>query len=148
MQSDAFHLTRFVEAQHGIFDVALAEIRSGRKTGHWMWFIFPQLAGLGSSSMARRYAIGSLGEARAYLDHALLGPRLRACADAVCELTGRAATEVFGSPDNLKLRSSLTLFEATDPSETVFGRALDALCGGMRDAATLRLLHLGKGQTD
>lgn len=133
-------LQRFVDAQRDVYATALAEIRRGRKTGHWMWFIFPQLDGLGLSPTARLYAIASLGEARAYLADPLLGPRLGACAAAVAALHGRTAREVFGSPDDLKLRSSLTLFEAADPCDPVFGEALEALCGGERDPATLRLL--------
>ena len=142
MASDG--LQRFVEAQGGgVYERALGEIRQGRKTSHWMWFIFPQLAGLGSSPTARFYAIGSLDEARAYLDHPILGARLRTCAGAVAELEGRSAAEVFGHPDHLKLRSSLTLFEAVAPAEPIFSQALETLCGGRRDEATLaKLGHL------
>ena len=136
-------LQRFVDAQGGgVYERALDEIRRGRKTSHWMWFIFPQLAGLGSSPTARFYAIASLDEARAYLDHPILGGRLRTCAGAAAELKGRTATEVFGRLDDLKLRSSLTLFEAAAPADPVFGRALETLCGGLRDAATLAKLGL------
>lgn len=138
-----FDLNRFVAAQRGVYESALAEIRRGRKAGHWMWFIFPQLAGLGSSPMARRYAIASHAEARAYLSHAELGPRLRACAAAAADLRGQTALQVFGHPDDLKLRSSMTLFELADPEDPVFGRALDALCGGERDDATLVLIKSG-----
>jgi len=141
--NDPFDLDRFVQAQAATYDRALEEIRRGRKTSHWMWFIFPQLAGLGGSAMAQRYAIGSLAEAWAYLAHPVLGPRLRQCAAAVAELRGRTAREVFGSPDDLKLRSSLTLFAAAAPGESAFGRALDALCGGERDAVTLSRLFQG-----
>jgi uncharacterized protein (DUF1810 family) len=105
-----------------------------------MWFIFPQLAGLGSSAMAQRYALTSLGEARAYLAHPLLGNRLREITEAAVQLEGSSAADVFGHPDDLKLRSSLTLFEAADPSNPVFARALAALCDGVRDDATLRRL--------
>ncbi len=141
--ADAAHdLERFVQAQRGVHEQALAEIRRGRKSSHWMWFVFPQLAGLGASEMARRYAIASLDEARAYLAHPVLGPRLRACAQAAAALTGLSAGEVFGHPDDLKLRSSLTLFEAADPSVEAFAQALDALCGGRRDPATLERLSL------
>ncbi len=138
---DPYELERFVYAQHGVYDVALSEIRCGRKSSHWMWFVFPQLAGLGDSPTARRYAIGSRDEARAYSTHPLLGSRLRACTEAVAALQGRTAEEVFGYPDDLKLRSSLTLFEAVDAGEPVFGRALDVLCGGVRDALTLQKLE-------
>ena len=135
-------LQRFLDAQAGVYETALAEIRHGHKTTHWMWFIFPQLAGLGSSPTARFYAIASVEEARAYLAHPVLGSRLRECAQAVARLAGRSAREVFGRPDDLKLRSSLTLFEVADPSGTVFAEALDAVCGGERDEATLRKLGL------
>jgi uncharacterized protein (DUF1810 family) len=108
-----------------------------------MWFVFPQLGGLGSSSMAQRFAVHDLNEARAYLAHPVLGPRLRECAEACAALAGRTAHEVFGSPDDLKLRSSLTLFEAAAPDEPVFARALEALCGGERDPRTLK--RLGRG---
>lgn len=135
-------LQRFVDAQAGVYDSALAEIRRGRKATHWMWFIFPQLAGLGSSPTARFYAIASVEEARDYLAHDVLGPRLRECAEAVAQLAGRSAREVFGQPDDLKLRSSLTLFEAADPGAVVFADALDALCNSQRDEVTLRKLSL------
>ena len=135
------NLQRFVEAQdRGVWEQALAEVRRGRKTSHWMWFVFPQLDGLGSSSTARFYALRSLGEARAYLAHPVLGARLRQVAQTAAGLRGRTAREVFGPPDDLKLRSSLTLFQAAAPDEPVFGDALDALCGGERDARTLELL--------
>ena len=127
-------------AQAGLYPQALAEIRRGQKTGHWMWFVFPQLAGLGSSATAQRYAITSIGEARAYLAHPLLGARLRECSAAVVELTGLTAQEVFGDPDDLKLRSSLTLFEAASGGEAVFGDAPGSLCGGTRDERTLSRL--------
>ena len=145
-QTDDLH--RFVDAQAGIYETALAEIQRGRKTTHWMWFIFPQLAGLGSSPTARFYAITSLEEARAYLAHPVLGSRLRECAQAVARLAGRSAREVFGRPDDLKLRSSLTLFEVADPTDTVFADALNAVCGGERDEATLRNLGLWMGPPD
>lgn len=137
MAQDLFDLDRFVQAQEGVYSRALEEIHRGRKTSHWMWFIFPQIAGLGSSAMARRYAISSVAEARAYLAHPLLGPRLRSCAEAVAALAERSAADVFGSPDDVKLRSSLTLFEDADPDALVFGAALKALCDGRRDEATL-----------
>ena len=137
---DPFDLARFVRAQEAIYAQALAEVRRGRKTSHWMWFVFPQLAGLGASPTAQRYAIGGLEEARAYLAHPVLGPRLREAAEAAAALAGRTAREVFGTPDDLKLRSSLTLFEAAAPGEPVFARALETLCGGARDPVTLRAL--------
>jgi uncharacterized protein (DUF1810 family) len=108
--NDPHDLQRFIDAQSGLFDQALAELRAGRKRGHWMWFIFPQVAGLGRSETARRFAIASRREAQAYLDHAILGPRLLDCTRAVCRAEGRSAYEIFGSPDDLKFRSSMTLF--------------------------------------
>src|SRR3954468_12248130 len=117
--ADVHDLSRFVEAQRSTYEQALAELRSGRKRTHWMWYIFPQLAGLGRSATARRYAIESLEEARAYLEHPLLGPRLIACAAAVCEIEGRSAYEIFGSPDDLKLHSSATLFARVSPPRNV-----------------------------
>ena len=138
---DPFDLARFLQAQEGAYAQALAEVRRGRKTSHWMWFVFPQVAGLGSSPTAQHYALAGLDEARAFFVHPVLGARLREVAEAAAALQGRTAREVFGSPDDLKLRSSLTLFEAAAPGEAVFGRALDALCGGARDARTLELLR-------
>ena len=137
---EAFDLRRFVEAQERTYAEALAEVRRGRKASHWMWFVFPQIAGLGFSPTAQQYAISGMEEARAYLAHPLLGPRLREVAGAAAGLQGRTAREVFGSPDDLKLRSSLTLFEAAALDEPVFARALDALCAGVRDGRTLELL--------
>ena len=139
---DPHDLDRFVQAQRDVYEAALGEIRRGRKTSHWMWFVFPQLRGLGSSPAAQHYGVASLEEARAYLAHPVLGPRLRACAEAVAGLAGRTAADVFGSPDDLKLGSSLTLFERADPDEPAFGRALDVLCAGRRDPATLRKLPI------
>lgn len=133
--ADAFQ--HFIDAQTGVYETALAEIRRGAKASHWMWFVFPQLAGLGRSPTAQFYALASLEEARAYLAHPLLGPRLKACAQAVAAHAGSTARAIFGAPDDLKLRSSLTLFEAADPTAEVFGAALDAVCGGVRDPATL-----------
>ena len=138
---DPHELRRFVQAQAGVYEQALAEIRRGRKTSHWMWFVFPQLRGLGRSSTAWRYGIVSLAEAQAYLAHDILGPRLRECAAAAASLEGRTAAEVFGSPDDQKLRSSLTLFEQADPSVPAFPRALETLCAGERDPLTLRMLQ-------
>lgn len=133
-------LERFVAAQAGTFDRALAEIARGRKASHWMWFVFPQIAGLGHSDMARRYAITSRAEAAAYLAHPLLGPRLHACLAALAALpAGATAESVFGGIDALKLCSSLTLFEAAGGGEP-FAAALDRWFGGARDGATLRLL--------
>ncbi len=133
-------LSRFVEAQAGVYDGVLAELRRGQKTGHWMWFVFPQIAGLGRSPTARFYAIADLAEARAYLAHPVLGPRLVEAVEAINALPGRDAHAVFGSPDDLKLRSSLTLFQAADPDEPAFQRALDKYFGGRADPLTLEKL--------
>ena len=121
-----FDLDRFVAAQEGIYTGALAELRAGRKTGHWMWYVFPQLAGLGRSALSLHYAIGSLDEARAYLAHPLLGPRLIECTRTVLAIEGRSLHAIFGSPDDMKFRSSMTLFSlAADEGDNVFRRALD-----------------------
>ncbi|CAM3070825.1 DUF1810 domain-containing protein [Sphingomonas zeae] len=134
-----FDLDRFVAAQAQIFDTAFGEIRRGAKRSHWMWFIFPQIAGLGSSEMARRYAIGSLDEARAYLAHPVLGARLRDCVAALQDLTGTSAEAVFGGIDALKLRSSLTLF-AQAGGGGLFIAAIDRWFNGEADPATLARL--------
>jgi uncharacterized protein (DUF1810 family) len=135
-------LQRFVAAQDsgGTYEAALAELRAGRKRSHWMWFVFPQLAGLGRSPIARTYALASLAEAQAYLAHPVLGPRLLASARLLAGLSGRSATEVFGEVDAMKLRSSMTLFERAAPGDPLFGQVLDLLCDGVRDALTERLL--------
>jgi len=138
--ADPYDLARFLEAQAPVYDQALAEIRRGRKQSHWMWFVFPQIDGLGSSQMAKRYAIRSREEARAYLDHPVLGPRLRACAEAVLSVDGRTASEIFGSPDDVKLRSSATLFAAVSHADSVFERVLARYYGAQRDARTIELL--------
>jgi uncharacterized protein (DUF1810 family) len=125
--TDPFDLERFLAAQDegGTYARALAELRAGRKTSHWMWFVFPQEAGLGQSAMSRRYAIGSLDEARAYLAHPLLGARLRECAAALLAVEGRSAVAILGEVDALKLRSSMTLFAAADPGEPLFPAVLE-----------------------
>jgi uncharacterized protein (DUF1810 family) len=139
MAEDRYDLARFVDAQQGVHELARAELRQGRKRSHWMWFVFPQIAGLGRSAMAQRYAIRSAGEARAYLDHPVLGPRLIACVADLATLPGTLdATQVMGGVDALKLRSSLTLFEAVGGAP--FADALDRWFGGERDAATLSRL--------
>ncbi|HVQ07157.1 MAG TPA: DUF1810 domain-containing protein [Allosphingosinicella sp.] len=135
-----FELERFVEAQAPIYGRALAELRQGRKESHWMWFVFPQVAGLGTSPMARRYAIASADEARAYLAHPLLGARLRDCTAAILAHRERSAEAIFGAVDAMKLRSSMTLFEAVAGDPAPFAAALAAFHGGERDAATLRLI--------
>ena len=135
-------MRRFVEAQQHSYEQALAEIRAGDKVSHWMWFIFPQLDGLGSSPTARRYAIKSLAEAEAYLKHPVLGPRLQECAEAALAVEGRSAWAIFGSPDDLKLRSSVTLFGLVSPPQSVFHRLVDKYFDGEPDSATLRLLGI------
>ncbi len=138
---DAFDLERFVTAQAPVFAAALDELKNGHKRSHWMWFVFPQLRLLGSSSMAKFYGIGSLGEARAYLAHPLLGPRLVLCTEAVLATDGKSLHEIFGAPDDLKFRSSMTLFtRASDDARGVFRRAIDRRCAGRMDERTLVLL--------
>jgi uncharacterized protein (DUF1810 family) len=136
---DPFDLQRFVEAQETTYAQALAELKAGRKQSHWIWFIFPQIAGLGASAMNVRYAIGSLEEAVAYLAHPVLGPRLRQCIDAVGALDGRSARQVFG-PDDVKFRSCLTLFHRAAPQEPRFSDALAKYFAGEPDTATLQRL--------
>ena len=133
-------LRRFVQAQEARMDDVLAELATGRKRTHWMWFVFPQLRGLGHSQMAWHFGLQSRGEAAAYLAHPLLGPRLRECVELVLAVDGRSAHAVFGSPDDLKLRSCLTLFREIDGVDGVFGKALDKYFDGQPDAATLQLL--------
>ncbi|SDE42062.1 Uncharacterized protein, DUF1810 family [Massilia sp. PDC64] len=135
-----FNLERFVEAQNGVYDTALAELRAGHKRTHWMWFIFPQIEGLGHSAMAQRYAIRSADEAAAYLAHPVLGPRLRACATAVASHDDRGVDEIFGHPDNLKFHSSMTLFADVAPHEAIFQTCLDQFFDGRPDPATLERL--------
>jgi uncharacterized protein (DUF1810 family) len=141
MLMDEQGLERFVAAQEGVYATALAEIRRGAKRTHWMWFVFPQIAGLGQSPTARFYAIGTLAEARAYLAHPVLGARLRECVAALDQVAVPDARAVFGSIDAVKLRSSLTLFEAAGGGEELAG-ALERWFGGERDGATLRLLGI------
>ena len=133
---DPYNLERFVHAQRGVYDVALAELKAGRKASHWMWFVFPQLDGLGRSLMATRYAITGLPEARAYLAHPVLGPRLVECVEAVLGLTGVTALDIFGAVDEAKFRSCLTLFAAAAPWEVAFTIALDSCFAGVRDPVT------------
>jgi uncharacterized protein (DUF1810 family) len=139
--SDRFDLDRFVRAQEPVYEQALAEIRNGRKQSHWMWYLFPQVDGLGSSATSRRYAIRSRGEAAAYLDHPILGPRLTACSKALLEIRGLSANAILGSPDDLKLRSSATLFAAVSAPGSVFHELLDRYYSGERDPRTLTLLE-------
>lgn len=138
--SDPFELSRFIEAQSSSYAAALEELAAGQKRSHWMWFVFPQVAGLGSSSMARRYAIGSRAEAKAYVEHPLLGARLRECVDALLAVEGRSAEQIMGDPDFLKLQSSMTLFAEVAPSEPRFQRLLEKFYGGRKDQRTLSFL--------
>jgi uncharacterized protein (DUF1810 family) len=138
--AEPYNLERFVAAQEGVHERALAELRAGEKRSHWMWFIFPQIAGLGFSPMAQRYAIGSLDEARAYLAHPVLGDRLRACTAAVNGVTGRSAHALFGSPDDVKFRSSMTLFTRAAPEEPLFAAAMVRYFDGEPDPLTLAKL--------
>jgi uncharacterized protein (DUF1810 family) len=150
-RDDPFDLHRFTSAQAGIYTQALAELNSGQKRTHWMWFIFPQIDGLGFSPTSKYYAIKSLEEARQYLDHPVLGARLLECTDAVLAFEGRSIADIFGYPDDLKLKSCMTLFSsvASEESETdqpsVFFRVLEKYFHGERDARTLALLDQLKG---
>ena len=137
---DPHDLGRFVQAQEGDYEQALSEISSGRKRSHWMWYIFPQFDGLGFSSTAQHYSIKSVEEARAYLDHPVLGARLRQCSEAALSVEDRSASEIFGSPDDLKLRSCATLFASVSPPGSVFDRLLEKYYQGRRDEKTLQFL--------
>jgi uncharacterized protein (DUF1810 family) len=138
---NAFALERFVSAQDPVIDNVRAELRAGRKQSHWMWFVFPQIAGLGRSPTTVHYALTSLDEARAYLAHPVLGERLRACTQLVLDVEGKIAHDIFGSPDDLKFHSSMTLFAHAAPSEPLFDRALEKYFDGRADTATLALLR-------
>jgi uncharacterized protein (DUF1810 family) len=144
--SDPFDLARFVRAQEGTYEHAVRELRSGRKRSHWMWFVFPQVAGLGYSPKAQRYGIRSLAEARAFLEHPILGPRLVESTRIVNGLQGPSAHQIFGYPDELKFGSSMTLFELVADAGSEFSTALDRYYRGRRDAMTLRLLELDTGE--
>ncbi|MCM2399270.1 DUF1810 domain-containing protein [Rhizobium sp. S95] len=135
--NDPFALERFVKAQNPVYENVLAELRNGRKTSHWMWFVFPQVSGLGSSPMAEKYAISSLEEATAYLDHPVLGPRLWECCEILMTTEGSSAEDIFGYPDVLKLRSSMTLFSKAAPAPNIFGGILEKYYGGEPDPGTL-----------
>ena len=147
MDDDPFDLQRFASAQASTFDTALDELRAGRKQSHWMWFIFPQLRGLGRSSTAQFYGIASLDEARAYLAHPRLGARLRLATEAVLAIKDRSLAQIFGSPDDMKFQSSMTLFAlASGPGASPFQQALDRWCGGKLDGNSVALLdHRGIG---
>lgn len=144
---DMNSLTRFVDAQADSYAQALAEIRRGRKTRHWMWYIFPQIDGLGTSPLAKRYAIKSLDEAKAYLADPVLGPRLDECAKAALAVEGRTAHDIFGSPDDMKLRSCATLFAAVSAEASVFHQLLDKYYSGEPDQKTLALIGAGNRPT-
>jgi uncharacterized protein (DUF1810 family) len=137
--SDIYNLQRFVDAQNPVYAEVTAELRAGAKRSHWMWFIFPQIAGLGGSAMARRFAIASADEARAYLSHPILGPRLEECARLACLVEGRSARALFGAPDDLKFHSSMTLFAAVE-ADAIFREALAKYFEGRADSATLERL--------
>ncbi|WP_292932821.1 DUF1810 domain-containing protein [Noviherbaspirillum sp.] len=137
---DPFQLQRFVDAQRSTYETACAELRAGRKRSHWMWFIFPQIQGLGQSEMAHRYAISSIEEARAYLAHPVLGARLRECARIVAAIEGRTVEEIFGYPDDMKFRSSMTLFARAGEDNAVFEACLRKYFGGEPDSVTLARL--------
>ena len=139
-----YDLDRFLEAQEEVYGEALRELRAGRKVSHWMWFIFPQFDGLGMSEMSRRYAIGSLDEARAYLRHAVLGARLTECTEAVNDLDGLTARQIFGTPDDKKLRSSMTLFELASGPDSPFATALEKYFAGERDDRTIALVRVSE----
>lgn len=140
---DAFDLDRFVAVQNPVYQTVLAELRSGRKRSHWMWFVFPQIEGLGFSPMAQRYAIASLAEAEAFLEHPILGPRLRECTAIVNGVEGRSITEIFGRPDDMKFRSCMTLFSHATTDNEAFATALDRYFEGKPDRATEERLEAG-----
>jgi uncharacterized protein (DUF1810 family) len=140
MAADPYNLAHFVSAQAGVYDEALQELRAGRKRGHWMWFVFPQLRGLGHSSTAQRYGIATLAEATAYLEHPVLGARLEKAVAAVQDSPAASLTALFGAPDDLKFRSSMTLFAIAAP-EGPYQAALDRWCGGEPDRKTVELLR-------
>jgi len=140
--TDPHNLSRFVLAQEDAYTQALSEIRDGRKRTHWMWYVFPQFDGLGSTPTSKRYSIKSIAEAKAYLDHPILGPRLIECVEATLAVDGRSALEIFGSPDDLKLRSCATLFACVSPAGSAFDRLLAKYFQGVRDDRTLELVGI------
>ncbi len=141
---DPYDLQRFVDAQNRVYEEVRSELESGRKRTHWMWFIFPQIRGLGQSPVSQRFAIGSLDEARAYLRHPVLGPRLLDCTRLIQSVEGRSAHQIFGSPDDLKFRSSMTLFARASTPDSVFEAALRKYCSGEHDVRTRMLLEGAK----
>jgi uncharacterized protein (DUF1810 family) len=138
--TDDYNLHRFLDAQERVYDTVLEELRAGRKSSHWIWFIFPQIARLGRSGMAQQFAIGSLDEAKTYLQHPVLGPRLRACTQFVLEVNSRSAEEILGYPDHLKFRSCMTLFLTAAPDNTIFNNTLLKYFDGKPDQLTLNIL--------
>jgi uncharacterized protein (DUF1810 family) len=138
--ADPFDPERFVSAQQAVIEQVRAELRAGRKRSHWMWFVFPQLRGLGHSATAQHYGIASIEEAKAYLAHPVLGPRLRECCELMLQVPGESALEILGSPDDLKFRSCLTLFGVAAPGEEVFGRCLERFFEGRGDERTVTAL--------
>ena len=142
--ADRFDLRRFVDAQDRVYETVLAELRNGAKRSHWIWFVFPQLQGLGHSATAQHYGISSLDEARAYLAHSVLGPRLRECTRLVAVIDGRSVDEIFGWPDNLKVRSSMTLFAHATEENAAFRAVLDKFYNGEDDPATVERLSAGR----
>ena len=138
---DPFQLERFIKAQEGIYDIALSELQTGRKHSHWMWFIFPQIDGLARSSTAAYFAIRSIDEAKAYLEHPVLGSRLRECTSTLLNLNHASASDVFGYPDDLKFCSSMTLFDHAASEFDLFEDAIIRYCAGERDPKTLAILH-------
>lgn len=146
-RGDPHDLNRFVKAQEGSYEAALSELRNGRKRSHWMWYIFPQFDGLGFSPTSKYFAIKSLDEAKAYLNHPVLGPRLRECAEAILRVEGRSAHDILGSPDDMKLLSCATLFESVSPEGSVFSRLIEKYFQGERDRKTLRLIGAGSGES-
>lgn len=139
--TDTYNLSRFIDAQETDYASALAEIAAGQKRSHWMWYVFPQYDGLGFSSTSKHYAIKSPAGAAAYLDHPILGPRLRECVDALLSVTGRSAHGIFGSPDDMKLKSCMTLFAHVSPEGSMFEQVLNKYFGGQRDGKTLELVR-------
>ena len=140
MELDRYNLQRFLEAQNPMYQRVLSELRAGRKRTHWMWFIFPQIRGLGQSEISQRFAIGSLYEAEAYFEHPILGPRLKECTQIVNAIEDRSIEEIFGYPDHLKFRSSMTLFAQAAPGEKIFNEAVDKYFAGEPDDFTLSRL--------
>lgn len=138
--TDSHNLQRFIDAQDPVYEEVLAELAAGQKTSHWMWFVFPQHKELGRSAMAQHYGIASKEEAQAYWQHPVLGARLRECVELVLAVKGKTAFQIFGSPDDLKFRSSMTLFSQAEPGEPLFKRALAKYFGGIGDSRTLELL--------